>query len=98
MRGFCHHGTPGLAPDGAPLLLTEGWREYLTAWLTHAGPWVQPARRDKGPAPQPRWRPLPGLLSAPGVQTGRRWRLVDVQHRLVFGSSVSHAGPSRGAR
>ena len=30
-----HHVAPLLAPDGAPLLLTEGLREYLTAVLTH---------------------------------------------------------------
>jgi hypothetical protein len=38
-------------------------REYVTAVLTHSGHWVQPARRqDKGPAPKPRWMPLPGRL------------------------------------
>jgi hypothetical protein len=52
-----------LAPDGAPLFLTAGFRAYLTALLTHYGPWVQPPRRqDKGPYPKPRWLPLPGLL------------------------------------
>jgi hypothetical protein len=59
----------------------------MTAWLTHYGPWVQPPRRqDKGPAPQPRWMPLPGLLSAPVVKSVRRWRLVRVSHRVVFGT------------
>jgi hypothetical protein len=32
---FVHHGTQVLAPDCAPLFLTDGFREYLTAWLTH---------------------------------------------------------------
>jgi hypothetical protein len=58
-----HHVTQGLAPDCAPLFLTDGLREYVTAVLTHSGHWVQPARRqDKGPAPKPRWMPLPGRL------------------------------------
>src|SRR6516164_4808958 len=76
-----------LAPDCAPLFLTDGFREYMTALLTHYGYWVQPPRRqDKGPAPKPRWMPLPQLLYAQVVKTVRRRRLVDVQHRVVFGT------------
>jgi len=76
-----------LAPDCAPLFLTDGFREYMTALLTHYGYWVQPPRRqDKGPAPKPRWMPLPQLLYAQVVKTVRRRRLVRVQHRVVFGS------------
>jgi hypothetical protein len=30
-----HHGAQVLAPDCAPLFLTDGFREYMTAWLTH---------------------------------------------------------------
>ena len=55
--------------------------------LTHYGHWVQlPRRQDKGPAPKPRWMPLPGLLYAQVVKTMRRRRLVRVSHRVVFGS------------
>ena len=58
-----HHGTQVLAPDCAPLFLTDGLREYLTALLTHSGPWVQPERKQThGPTPKPRWMPLPQLL------------------------------------
>ena len=58
-----HHVVQVLAPDCVPLLLTDGFREYLTALLTHYGQWVQPSRRqDKGPHPKPRWMPLPQLL------------------------------------
>ena len=47
-----------LAPDCAPLFLTDGFREYLTALLTHSGYWMQPPRQQvTGPAPKPRWRP-----------------------------------------
>jgi IS1 family transposase len=82
-----HHVAQMLAPDCAPLLLTDGFREYLTALLTHSGPWVQPAhQRPHGPAPKPRWMPLPGLLSAHVVKTVRRRRLVRVQHRVVCGT------------
>jgi hypothetical protein len=32
---FVHHVTQVLAPDCAPLFLTDGFREYVTALLTH---------------------------------------------------------------
>src|SRR5499425_3198355 len=58
-----------LAPDCAPLFLTDGFREYLTALLTHYGHWVQPLRRQApGPAPKPRWVPLPMLRYAQVVK------------------------------
>jgi IS1 family transposase len=82
-----HQVAQALAPDCAPLFLTDGFREYLTALLTHYGQWVQPPRRQAhGPAPKPRWMPQPQLLYAQVVKTVRRRRLVDVQHRVVFGS------------
>src|SRR5215467_222828 len=84
---FVHQVAQVLAPDCVPLFLTDGFREYLTALLTHYGHWVQPPRRqDKGPFPKPRWMPLPQLLYAQVVKTGRRRRLVAVTHRVVFGT------------
>src|SRR2546422_7143423 len=59
----------------------------MTALLTHYGHWMQPPRRqDKGPAPKPRWLPLPQRLSAQVIKTVRRRRLVRVRHRVVFGT------------
>jgi len=82
-----HHVAQVLAPDCAPLLLTDGFREYMTALLTHYGHWVYPQRRQgQGPAPKPRWMPLPGLLYAQVIKTVRRRRLVRVSHRVVFGT------------
>jgi len=82
-----HQVAQVLAPDCAPRFLTDGFREYLTALLTHYGQWVQPPRRQaQGPAPKPRWTPLPALLYAQVVKTVRRRRLVDVTHRVVFGT------------
>jgi IS1 family transposase len=82
-----HHVAQVLAPDCAPLFLTNGFREYLTALLTHYGHWLQPPRRQAtGPAPKPRWMPLPQLLYAQVVKTVRRRRLVRVSHRVVFGT------------
>jgi hypothetical protein len=45
-----------------------------------------PRRQDKGPAPKPRWMPVPHLLYAQVVKTVRRRRLVRVRHRVVFGT------------
>jgi len=82
-----HHVAQVVAPDCAPLFLTDGFREYLTALLTHYGQWVQPSRRQaKGPLPKPRWLPLPQLLYAQVVKPVRRRRLVHVRHRVVCGT------------
>ena len=82
-----HQVAQMLAPDCAPLFLSDGFREYMTALLTHYGQWVQPPRRQaQGPAPKPRWMPLPQLLYAQVVKTVRRRRLVAVTQRVVFGT------------
>ena len=82
-----HQVVQVVAPGCVPLFLTDGFKEYTTALLTHYGQWVQPARqRAQGPAPKPRWMPLPGLLYAQVIKTVRRRRLVRVSHRVVFGT------------
>ncbi len=49
-----HQVVQVLAPDCVPVFLTDGFKEYITALLTHFGHWVQPERRQaKGPAPKP---------------------------------------------
>src|SRR5262249_41134454 len=79
-----------LAPGCMPLFLTDGFKEYTTALLTHYGHWVQPARRHAtGPAPKPLWIPLPGLLHAQVIKTVRRRRLVRVSPRVVFGTRAA---------
>ena len=82
-----HQVVQVLAPGCVPLFLTDGFKEYTTALLTHFGQWVQPERRQAtGPAPKPRWMPLPQLLYAPVIKTVRRRRLVRMRHRVVFGT------------
>jgi len=86
-QGVVHQIVQVLAPDSVPLFLTDGFKEYATALLAHFGEWVQPPRRQAtGPAPKPRWMPVPQLLYAQVVKTMRRRRLVDVKHRVVFGT------------
>ena len=68
-----HQVVQGLAPGCVPFFLTDGFKEYATALLTHFGQWAQPPRRqDKGPAPKPRWMPLPRLRYAQVIKTVRR--------------------------
>jgi IS1 family transposase len=76
-----------LAPGCVPLFLSDGFKEYMAAILTHFGHWVpRPRRQATGPSPKPRWMPLPGLLYAQVIKTVRRRRLVAVTHRVVFGT------------
>jgi IS1 family transposase len=85
-----HQVVQVLAPGCVPLFLTDGFKEYTTALLTHFGQWVQPARRQTaGPRPQPRWMPLPELLYAQIVKSYRRRRIVGVTHRVVFGTQLA---------
>jgi hypothetical protein len=85
-----HQVTLGLTPNCAPLFLTDGLREYLTALVPHYGHWMQPERRhDKGSQPKPRWRPLPELLYAQVVKFYRHRRIVGVKHRIIFGPAAT---------
>src|SRR5215510_1377776 len=85
-----HQVTQVLARDCVPLFLTDGLKDYGTALLTHFGHWTHPARRQAtGPRPKPRWMPLPELLYAQVVKSYRRRRIVDVQHRVVFGTRLA---------
>ncbi len=81
-----HQVVEVLAPGCVPLFLTDGFKAYTIALLTHGGPWVQPERRQaQGPAPKPRWMPVPQLCYAQGSKTVHHRRLVRVRHRVVFG-------------
>jgi hypothetical protein len=74
-----HQVTQVLAPDCAPLFLTDGFREYLTALVTHYGQWVRPEHRQAtGSQPKPRWMPAPHLLYAQVVKSYRRRRIIGV--------------------
>lgn len=82
-----HQVVEKLAPSCVPLFLTDGFREYLKALLSHKGHWVQPERAQaRGARLKPRWMPLPELLYAQVVKSYRRRRLVGVKHRVVFGT------------
>jgi hypothetical protein len=70
-----------------PLFLTDGFKEYLTAVLTHYGRWVQrPRCWATGRLPKPRWRPLPQLQYAQVIKQTCRRRLGAVSSRVGFGT------------
>jgi IS1 family transposase len=86
-QGVVHRVVQVLAPGAVPVFLTDGFKAYTAALLTHFGQWVQPLRRRAhGPAPKPRWLPLPQLLYAQVVKQYRRRLLVNVRHHVVFGT------------
>jgi IS1 family transposase len=79
-----------LAPGCVPLFLSDGNPSYLPAIVCHFGDWVQPPRRQaQGPAPKPRWMPLPGLLYAQVVKKMKRRRVVEVSHRVLLGTQAA---------
>lgn len=82
-----HQVAPMLTPGCVPLLLTDGHKDDFAALLAHFGLWVHPERRQAtGLALKPRWMPLPQLRYAQVVKTVHRRRLVEVKHRVVFGT------------
>jgi IS1 family transposase len=82
-----HQVVQVLAPGCVPLFLSDGFKEYMMALLAHYGHWVQPSRRRaQGPAPKPRWMPLPELLYVQVVKSYRCRRVVRVRYRVVFGT------------
>jgi hypothetical protein len=79
-----------LAPDCVPLFLSDGNPNYLPAIVAHLGYWVQPPRRQgRGPAPKPRWMPLPELLYAQVVKRMSRRRIVEVKRQVVLGTQAA---------
>ena len=91
-QAMLHQLAQLLAPGCVPFFLSDGYPHYLTTIVTHFGHWVPPPRcQARGPAPKPRWMPLPELLYAQVVKTVRKRRLVEVKHRVVFGTPAAVA-------
>jgi hypothetical protein len=85
-----HQITQLVAPGCLPLFLSDGCPHSLPAMVRHFGHWVQPPRRQaRGPAPQPRLMPLPGVLYAQVIKRMRRRRMVEVKRHVVLGHHVA---------
>ena len=85
---FIHGVSQLLAPDCVPLFLSDRYKPYATAILTHFGNWVQRIS-EKGRRLPLRWMPLPDLTYAQVVKRRVRKRLVSVKHKVVYGSKES---------
>ena len=89
-QAVLHQISQLLAPGCVPLFLSDGNPTYLPAIVRHFGHWVQPPRRhNRGPAPKPRWMPMPELLYAQVIKRTRRRRIVEVKHQVVLGSQAA---------
>ena len=71
-QGVVHQVAQMLAPGCVPLFLTDGFKEYQTALLTHFGHWVDPGHWQT----KPRWMPCTPAMAA-GL-TDRVWALREV--------------------
>jgi IS1 family transposase len=89
-QAMLHHIVQLLAPGCVPLFLSDGSPNYLPAIVSHFGHWVQlPRRQARGPAPKPRWMPLPELLYAQVIKRMRRRRIVEVKRQVVIGTQAA---------
>jgi IS1 family transposase/transposase-like protein len=89
-QAILHQIAQLLAPGCVPLFLSDGSPNYLTAIVAHFGHWVPlPQRQTRGPAPKPRWMPLPELLYAQVIKILRRRRIIALKHRVVFGTKAA---------
>jgi hypothetical protein len=84
-QAMLHQITQLLALGCMPLFLSDGNPNYLPAIVAHFGHWVPlPRCQGRGPAPKPRWMPLPELLYAQVIKRRRRRRIVEVKRQVVI--------------
>ena len=84
---FIHQVSQLLAPGCVPLFLSDRWKPYAVALLTHFGHWVHIAS-EHGRRRLPRWMPLPGLRYAQVVKRRVKRRIVYVSQKVVYGMNV----------
>ena len=81
-QSLVHQVVKRLKAGGVPLFLTDGYRGYQPALLSHYGQWVSPQQGQR----KARWMPVPHLHYAQVIKKRGGRRLVSVSTRLVFGS------------
>ena len=85
---FIHQIAQLLSPGCVPLFLSDRWKPYVLALLTHFGHWVQ-IPSEHGRRRLPRWMPLPELTYAQVVKRRIKRRLVHLSHKVVYGNKES---------
>ena len=79
-----------LALGCVPLFASDQWAPYTVALLTHFGHWVEmPRQHKRGRPPKPRWLPLPVLQYVQVVKRRVKGRVVEVSHKVVYGSMTA---------
>ena len=81
-QSLVHQVVKRLKGGCVPLFLTDGYRGYETALLSHYGQWLSPENGQR----KARWMPLPDLHYVQVIKKRAGRRLVSVSKRLVFGS------------
>jgi IS1 family transposase len=82
---FIHRVYQILAHGCVPLFLSDRYKPYATAILTHFGHWVD-ISSEYGRRRLPRWMPLPELAYAQVLKRRIKRRIVHVSHRVIYGS------------
>jgi len=84
---FIHQIAKLLTPGCVPLFLSDRWKPYAVALLTHFGHWVQMSS-ENGRRRLPRWMPLPELRYAQVVKRRVKRRIVHVSQKVIYGRNV----------
>ena len=84
-----HQVVQVLAPGCVPLFLTDGFKAYTTALLTHYGQWVQPARQR---AQRPRAETALDAAAAAALCAGDQDRAAAPSGPRHTPGGVRHAG------
>ena len=87
-QAFVHQVSQLLEAGCVPLFLSDGYKPYAIALLTHFGRWVGQVS-ESGRKLRDRWCPLTDLTYAQVVKRRRRKRLVSVTRRVVYGTLES---------
>ncbi len=81
-QGLVHQVVSRLKEGCVPLFVTDGYRGYATALLSHYGQWASPENGQR----KARWMPLAHLHYAQVIKKRVGRRVVSVSKRLAFGS------------
>jgi hypothetical protein len=75
-----------------PVFNTDGLKHYFHALTAHFGEWIRPEGETKDV-----WRILASLLYAQVIQHQKRYRLVDVEHRIIWGEKGEYRSQLKAA-
>jgi IS1 family transposase/transposase-like protein len=74
-----------LKPNCVPVFSSDGLKHYFYALTAHFGEWLIPNGSTK-----PSWLILPDFLYAQVIKHQKRFRLVDVEQRMIWGDPAEY--------